>query len=412
MICIIRKNIMYGGAELLIERLAQTIASEGGKVVVVCDKLSATMKSRFIKGNICYVQIGNWYDSSSWRKMFEAMKIGRIITTWIHDYLYVDMVKYQLKINVPTIHYIITSNDLIVGKSISNQILHKLFYEYYRKIIMNMHSSGINIYMDEESVELPEKYYRIKLKKPIIQRLPYNCHKIDTSNVDDNRIPNFTILSIFRADLYIKGYVIGLLGGFPEFLKSHPNAYLELVTFGEDITKIEKIISQFNDRTKEHITLHGKMDYEDLDEVWKKASVYVGMGTTILDAADKGIIALPVAPYTELFCCEGLFSDNPMKITSAKEPYISGYSIIKKIYEMDKVHYLEGRVSSNKALMDYYDISETIDTIRQAHVSKTCIKRWTKVEMEIEKGFLKKDDSRNASRFEEMEDETNYDYGK
>lgn len=399
---LIRKNILYGGAELLIERLAKAYVSEGEKTLVVCHTLSETMRTRFSNNNIKVLEFKEWYDILSWKDFWSQHVKDSVLTFWIHDFIFIDMMRSLLNSEFYLIHYVITSDDLIVGKSIKNPILKKLFHSYYMKFTKKLHYSGACVYMDEESVELPENYYDIKLVNPLILRLPYICHECIIHNQEKFIDGKFTILTICRADLYMKGYLIGLIEGFGEYLKQHDNAYLEIVTFGEDIDKIRNKIKLVDKNCQSHIFLHGKMEYEQLNEVWNKASVYVGMGTTILDAADKGVIPIPVMAYTERFYSQGLFAEAPEKITAFYQTKQSGYDVIERVYNMDTKTYNHNRLLSNQALKNNYDVYTTIHKIDSLPVLSKPIKKWTWTELLIEKVFLLKDDKKNLIKLKNI----------
>ena len=57
MIVIVRKNIRYGGAELLIERIAKALGIKGKECIILCNSLSDIMEDRFKKNNIKFLYI-------------------------------------------------------------------------------------------------------------------------------------------------------------------------------------------------------------------------------------------------------------------------------------------------------------------------------------------------------------------
>ena len=62
--------------------------------------------------------------------------------------------------------------------------------------------------------------------------------------------------------------------------------------------KYQKKINDLDENVKKRISFIGKTDYTELELYYQSTDLYVGMGTTVLDAALRGIISIPVRAYT------------------------------------------------------------------------------------------------------------------
>lgn len=394
MIVIVRKNIRYGGAELLIERIAKALGIKGKECIILCNSLSDIMEDRLKKNNIKFLIEKKWIGSDATKKLMNNSN-NMFITTWSHDLLLFDMYRSLFGYRFKLKHYMITADDLCLGKSVP--IFKNFFKKYYRNIIQKLHKDGCITYMDTECIKKTEEFYNIKLHDYNIVRLPYNVEKLDLTEIENRdqlRKERFTILSISRAEFPMKGYLVQLLQKFGDFYKEHKNSYLCLVTFGDGEKELKKILDDYNDEIKEHIIMYEKMKYEDLEKVWRNASVYVGLGTSILDASNKGICSIPVLQYSMQFKAKEIFYEIPEQISANLNVDQEGYEAIKKVYDMDSEKYKNVSILCHNALSDYYDVNKAVEALSIEHNKINNIIKWNIIDYFLEKMFLKYDDFR------------------
>lgn len=109
---------------------------------------------------------------------------------------------------------------------------------------------------------------------------------------------------------------------------------MDIVSYGSDIDILKRKIDSLSEKSKEIISLHGKTDFEELDEYFNKAKLYIGMGTTILDASQRGIISIPVVSYTEELIADKFFHENDETLTleaSDSNNILKLYDAIKRL---------------------------------------------------------------------------------
>ena len=403
MIIIARKDITYGGAELLIERVALEMIKRRDFGFILTNRISDTMKNRFENANIPYVLI-DWYSVRDIKKALKNIENPQILTVWVHDYLYLDIIRSCFKtIKFGLLHYVVTGDDLVIGKSIGNKIIKNYFFNYYKKHIVESNKNNEIIYMDPYCRQYAENYYDIQLISTTYFNNPYDSDDLNIEFIKKKakiRNSKFEILSISRAELEMKGYLVTLLSKFPLFHKKHQNASLTIISFGPDEHKLKEIYDTFDEETQKYVHLIGQTKYEDLKSYFNKASVYVGMGTTLLDAANHGLCVIPVLPYTQAFVSEGTFDNIPDQTASFhKEKCFDAYSIIDQILCLNDTDYYNKCILTHDLLREHYNISKIGRYINSYH-DKRNTSDWNLVDLIIEVGFLHKNDKKVNRLFE------------
>lgn len=394
MVIIVRKNIRYGGAELLIERMANSLLNIGKECKILCNNISEIMAERCRSSNIEVIISQKWISKKTINNLLENNDV-MFITTWAHDFILMDMFRYIWGNRFTLIHYVIAADDLCLGKSIP--FCRKQFKEYYKIIIEKFHRNDCIVYMDYESIYKSENYYGLKLNNCFIVRLPYIVHKINLDKIkkrNDERKKKFTILSISRAEFPMKGYLLELISEFGQFYNRYPNSYLEIVTFGDGEKQLYELYNKYGSDVKNHITIHGKLKYEELENIWNNASLYVGLGTSILDASDRGLCAIPVLQYSLEFKANKMFYEIPEQISADLNIEDNGYEIIDKVYNMTSDEYISSAIMCYEALKKYYDVDKAMDLLISKATRNNYVIKWSIFDYIIEKIFLKYDDYR------------------
>ena len=103
--------------------------------------------------------------------------------------------------------------------------------------------------------------------------------------------------------------------------------------------EIKKIISKLPLETQKNIYIEGIVPYEKLEYYFEDADIYIGMGTTVLDACNHMVPALTVCSYTYEFLTIGFFYENPQILAGFYKPnstvYKSGADLVKNVLEME-----------------------------------------------------------------------------
>jgi hypothetical protein len=348
-----------GGAELLIEKIARHLISINEKVMILTSVTNESFLSRVSDLNVKIIK--NLYSKKEIKKL-DFNSNDKIITFSFETF---SALNYSVKKTVKISNYVITSNELLVGKNINNKLFKRMIISTYGHYIFGLSLKNQMIYMDKESIKLTADFYNIKLINKFVL-LPYEIKKFDLDIIKkriDARKNTFELLTISRADLRIKGYLLDLISGFEKFDSKHENCHLTIITFGQDMDKIVEQINHLPEKTKKNITLVGETKYENIFDYLKNCSIYVGMGTTILDASNAFCIAIPVAAYSNCFLSEGFFSNNPQSFVSDLKNSFNGYDLVEKVYNLSDDDYLLYMNKGYNALVENYNINLTVDKI-------------------------------------------------
>lgn len=186
--------------------------------------------------------------------------------------------------------------------------------------------------------------------------LPMKIQDFDEQKIETkHKKGKFTILSICRMDFPFKGYLFGLLDDFKRLHKEVPHSTLTIIGGGKDESQLKEKINSMETALRESIFWIPGLTYEQLEPYFEEAMLYIGMGTTVMDAVNRGVPALPVGSYT--YQCRGydyFYKDaaNLGGLHGEREIF----SLIKQIASLDRVDYLELCKKDHDGLEKLYDI--------------------------------------------------------
>lgn len=176
------------------------------------------------------------------------------------------------------------------------------------------------------------------------------------------------MLAIARADFPFKGYLLGLID---EFSKGNipEKWHLTIITYGP-IHHMELLHSKYlqsSEAVKSRIQILGKMKYEDLEYYFNQAHIFVGMGTTLLDASKHGVISIPVEPFNNSVKCKGFFYDNPEVVGEDinDEEAVEFKILLKRFDSLSEKQLAEIISKTSQIVPRYYSIPKTWEKIRR-----------------------------------------------
>ncbi len=195
----------------------------------------------------------------------------------------------------------------------ANQKLKKLLIKYL--LIKPLWDRGL-VFMDEETEYYCRKTYLLKRMKPAnIVRLGQIFDEYDPEIVlSRSEKDDFTILSICRFDFPFKGYVLGLIKDFERLCFIYDNLQLVLVGDGAGKIEIEEICDNFSEEIRKKIFLTGQISYDRIRDLIHKADLYIGMGTTLIDAAMTGLVGITAIGDQRDHYALGFFHNNIREI--------------------------------------------------------------------------------------------------
>lgn len=245
----------------------------------------------------------------------------------------------------------------------------KLINLPYKKWFLSQLTSGV-IFMDEETTISCERYYKIDLHPYKYFRLGEYIPK-KNNNLIQSRIQTrkkeFRILTISRLDFPFKGYVLGLVDTFGRLALRYPNLYLDIIGDGPDQEQLRKKIKSLPLCTKNKITYVKKVSYDRLAEYFSSAHVFIGMGTTLLDASGYALPSIVATAFQNNDLCVGLFSEEYNNLGGnlelSKHKGTTFENAIEQILKMTDMAYLKAEEDTYNTVLAHYDINSIMPEI-------------------------------------------------
>ena len=311
MIAFLYKNIVIGGVHTLLYRMSNCLLQRGFSVGIYCNSISPDIIDFYHNSNIPLII----YPKNLKYIFRELNSNDNYIIVFEFD-LYLDLVlntrkRGNNKIFLYSVHPY-TFDYYFLGVDLKKKFHHRVFEKEYSKFIAEEVKNGFIFFMDEQTLLHSIQEYHISISpseyESHIVRIIMNKHN-SIKKEEDLYKHKFEILTISRADFPFKGYLKELIQIVYEFQKKE-NVGLTVISSGPHIKQLMNWIETY-DVKQEFISLVTNVPYNKLNDYYNKADIYVGMGTTILEAANCGVISLPVEPYTYECKSYGFFNSNP-----------------------------------------------------------------------------------------------------
>ena len=357
------KNFYVGGCEYLIEKIGSALVSSGERVSILCKTMDPLMRKRCLDKKLEIVMLPDWSRLSEAIEQFDCQEPVNIITfLWRSFYPCYSANRRNKRTIYYAVNFEAFTKDLVGAKSLNGKSR-----EYCAGIVEKYIKRGNFISMDDMTIQCAQEFYGQALN---IGR--EDCKviyiSVDTSGVESvNReqvINNFKkprILAISRADFSMKGYLIGLLEWFAG--TEIKEVCLDIVTYGPDEDAIKKMVGQLPLDKKNRIRLYGKTDYDELDGIIKNSIVYVGMGTTLLDAAERGIISVPAEPHTDKLSISGFFTEQ-YDFLAAIGGGRDFDELVRDVLAMSIDEYMVNSEAGVKLVKEHYDLKRNTARIQ------------------------------------------------
>lgn len=243
----------------------------------------------------------------------------------------------------------------------------KLVRMIYRQLLVNrLWDMGL-IFMDEETCEYARELYREERKGRII-RLGKRFMEFEPEAVESRyKQKEFVILSVCRMQFPAKGYVLGLMDTFSRLYQDYGNIRLIIIGNGPDYGCLRAKYDLLDTEVKEHINLLGTVPYDEVDRYMKTANVYVGMGTTLIDAANNGLIGIVASAYQEESYSFGFFHKDYRIVGGFKEETggrsFQFYELLKEVYNASPEMYFTMSRETYTVAKENYGIDEIMSEL-------------------------------------------------
>ena len=167
-------------------------------------------------------------------------------------------------------------------------------------------------------------------------------------------------MTIARADFPFKGYIVGLIEWFKT---SSERTNLNIISYGKDEKVIVDKINALDDSVKNRISFVGKTDYNELEKYYQNADIYVGMGTTVLDASLRGIVSIPVQAYTTDLVADKFFFEDYSKVALDYGSKSSFSKLVERYIRANDTEKTIWSETSRKAVVDNYGTESVVDNL-------------------------------------------------
>lgn len=359
MVVFIYKEIFMGGAETLIARMSKWFLSRDEKVILLTEGIYSGSKS----------SIDSLFHSIDVKfevvPKITSLELEKIIVNQMNGQEEIKCFSFSLHFllmaeNIQKkLHNVKNTLYVIDPMSHTNNSL-KIFYEKHieSKLYKKLYDNHNIIFMDPICGDEAEKCYNITLsnKEKRTFRLPMHLNTYNECLVKQcYRCDTFNILTIARADFPFKGYILGVIDNFANLKNKHPNITLTIISYGKDQEKIKKKIENLPQNIKNNICLIGPINYEDLKDYFNSANLFVGMGTTLLDAANYGVPGIIIHAFTYEAIATGFFYQYP-HILGNSEHRKNIEPLIEQVIQMSEEEYAVLSKDSYMELKKMYDV--------------------------------------------------------
>lgn len=350
------EKIVVGGAETLIGRISKYMVQNNIPVKICCRSIDENMLRYFQEINAEVYKLENWNSDrelSKWLKRFEEPRI--IVMIW-EDFVRV----YSLRgINAKTMFYVGHYMGLAVGNTCKYKVLKKMIKGMGLKCIHTFLIKKQIVCLDNIAPAYTKDYFNNKLLNDdtiySIIRSPIDIVSPQKEFFGD-RADNATmnILTVARAEFPFKGYLLGMVDFAKRMMEKGEKIHIDIISYGADIDRLKEKINHLPEEMKKVITLHGKVNYQDLEVFYKKIKLCIGMDTIIVDAAQRGIISIPVVPYTENLLADSFFYENYREVRVVRNCRDDIEKLYMLVRDMSKEKYDElSKMSRDLVIKNY-----------------------------------------------------------
>lgn len=355
MMFFVYKKLTLGGTETLILRIAQEIQKEES-CRVLCSSITRDAEEMFDKSSVIVDILPKWNANI----LAHAIKSQKAMFFSPVDFILVSGVLQSDGIVNNCFLYVVHFNSVSI-QSKSLTFLNKRLNKEAKNLFYILERSGRIVFMDDMCANYYRKFYGytgdLTLK---ILHLPLVEPGVLNQELRNDNVIN--ILSIARAEFPFKGYLIGLI---KELQSSNftANISLTIISYGEGFQRLKELSEQPTENNHISIKILEKVDYDQLNRYYQDNDLYIGMGTTVIEAASNRCVSIPVLPYTYDLVTDKFFFEDPQCIALEKQGDTSWIELINRYINASKEERMGMKNKSYQAFKDNYSMSEFLKTL-------------------------------------------------
>lgn len=296
-----------------------------------------------------------------------------IICSDLHCYVGLQNLEYKYPHNTSVLFYCLHPHATIIEKR-------KLLNCPYRVFLKEHLNNGV-MFMDKETWAFFSTYYKLKEKTEKYYRVGEFIGKLETARIIENaekRKKKFEILTISRMEIPFKGYLLGLIEEFAKLAEKNEALHLTIVGDGPDRNLIEEKLAELPLFIRKRINEVGLIPYDQLDGYYENANLYVGMGSTLIEASKKGVPCIVATAFQTKSLSAGFFDDEydniGGKIFHLDHPGVRFGELIQKTLEYNDHQYIERCLKAYDTVSKLYNIDVIMKEILDLASSKKLVK--------------------------------------
>ena len=235
----------------------------------------------------------------------------------------------------------------IYGKFTLRSIFHRNFFKKYLKLYTQ-------VFMSKEVKLGIEDSIKFGFENSIIWPLAINIPK----NTFTGKPKTFKIVSIGRY-VEFKSYNLYMFDVFKTLVNRGMKITWEIYGDGPLKEKMLKLAS--NSEFENRIKVNGEVPYSRIPAVIQDASVFIGMGTTILEVGSYGVPTIPAIAYSKMPFTYGYLHDLPYYSLGERlesDPVVPIADLISELYHSTENYFEEFRNKTKKYVSEY-----SVDTL-------------------------------------------------
>ena len=379
---------IVGGVETYYYRLLKWAKNLGCRVLLLLDKdgvIDENWLKLLLKANVEIFFVGGFFPFYSIKtKEHEVLDVSpddRVINIaadyecWLRGFFLQQ--KFKIK-SADNLLYSFHPYVIRLGggwnapdRNEGNSFLNKFFS---KKLLAPMVGNNVIVFMDDETKNFAQEYYRSYnfdwTKSEIIHLGMEEGEDVAECDIKKKYYSDTRrILTAGRFDFPFKGYMLGTIDAFSRLSKEYPDTELLIIGSGkpeEELMVAEKI-SHCEPEVARKIKLLKSVPYELFSQYMKNSYAFVGIGTTLLDAAKMGVPGVIGIAYMYDDISYGLWSDTPDIVGGLYDENLAEKSSItddlRRILEMSCEEYLQLCMKHRKLLVQSYGLQRIMEQI-------------------------------------------------
>lgn len=349
-----------GGTATLSYRIGQKFQNEGYDVYYIYELANDTNNEKMLIGDRFKLIRTN---ERKWKKTIidtcKKYKNAILITYTIDYFTLIDTINID-DVNIHKYLYVVSTASIVRGaskKGLSNveELICRFSNNLNRRYIENLYINRQLMFMDDVTI----KTARHSLSLPFndaekhIFLLPYNIKEKPEFRYKKDNI----IITMSRISFPFKEYLIGLIDAFTKIVEKTP-CELWVIGDGESRNVLEAKIASLPVPVKKQIKMFNTVSYDKIDEILNCGKVFVGMGTSILDASSNGVPSLAVSEYRTDCVGKGWFIDHPQYVGFLRDDneVHSLMGFLLDVFNMGKEEYVDLSKAHYKCVVEYYSM--------------------------------------------------------